>query len=188
MRIVVWNCKMALHHKVKDLLMLRPDLAVLLEAAKPERIVARAPELADASLVWIGRFPNRGLLVVGFGTTVVELREDLHHDHLHHMAPISVGGLPGLETPLHLLGVCARHPRRKDDPGPLRQALRKYGCFRRAAPAFVAGDFNNNVCFDKPGWRSNHAPAPETIVLPSWPPGSATLRRAASLAEKSSMH
>ena len=31
-------------------------------------------------------------------------------------------------------------------------------------------------------------PAPETIVLPSWPPGSATLRRAASLAEKSSIH
>ena len=31
-------------------------------------------------------------------------------------------------------------------------------------------------------------PAPETIVLPSWPPGSATLRRTASLAEKPAMH
>ncbi len=31
-------------------------------------------------------------------------------------------------------------------------------------------------------------PAPETIIPPSWPPGSATLRRPSSLAEKPSMH
>ena len=31
-------------------------------------------------------------------------------------------------------------------------------------------------------------PAPETIVTPSWPPGSVPLHRTASLAEKSSMH
>ena len=31
-------------------------------------------------------------------------------------------------------------------------------------------------------------PAPETIVMPSWPPGSAPLGRAASLAEKPAMH
>ena len=31
-------------------------------------------------------------------------------------------------------------------------------------------------------------PAPETIVMPSWPPGSATLRRPPSLAEEPAMH
>ena len=31
-------------------------------------------------------------------------------------------------------------------------------------------------------------PAPETIVMPSWPPGSAALRRPPSLAEKPAMH
>ena len=31
-------------------------------------------------------------------------------------------------------------------------------------------------------------PAPETIVMPSWPPGSAPHRRPPSLAEKPSMH
>ena len=39
-----------------------------------------------------------------------------------------------------------------------------------------------------PGLTVPSGPAQETIVLPSWPPGSASLRRAASLAEKSSMH
>ena len=36
-----------------------------------------------------------------------------------------------------------------------------------------------------PGYRP---PAPETIVMPSWPPGSAPLRRPPSLAEKTAMH
>ena len=31
-------------------------------------------------------------------------------------------------------------------------------------------------------------PVPETIVMPSWSPGSAALRRSPSLAEKPSMH
>ena len=44
------------------------------------------------------------------------------------------------------------------------------------------------------GRRSPHSslgyrpPAPETIVMPSWPPGSAPLRRPANLAEKPAMH
>ena len=163
MRIVAWNCNRALHRKIDVLMKLRPDLAVLSEAAEPERIVAHAPELANASLAWTGRYPDRGLLVAGFGTTVVELRQDLHDDHLHHMAPICVNGLPGLESPIHLLAVCAQNSsggnRRKDNPGPLRRALRKYDGFLRSAPAVVAGDFNNNVRWDKPGWPINHANA-----------------------------
>ena len=150
---------MALHRKIDVLMTLRPDLAVLSEAAQPERIVAHAPELANASLAWTGRYPNQGLLVAGFGTTVVELRQDLHDDQLHHMAPICVNGLPGLETPIHLLGVCAQNKRRRDNPGPLRRALRKYDCFLRAAPSVVAGDFNNSVRWDKREWQINHANA-----------------------------
>ena len=38
------------------------------------------------------------------------------------------------------------------------------------------------------GSLGHQPPAPETIVAPGWPPGSATLRRPSSLAEKPSMH
>ena len=163
MRIVVWNCAKALHRKIDALMTLRPDVAVISEAAEPERLVARAPGLADASLVWVGRYPNQGLLLAGFGTTVLELDRHLHDDRLHHMAPVSVSGLPGLDKPIHLLGVCAQNSsggnRRKDNPGPLRQALRRYRGFLRSAPAVVAGDFNNHVCWDKPRWPINHVNA-----------------------------
>ena len=142
---------------------LRPDVAVISEAARPEVLVARAPELGGASLVWAGKYPHQGLLLAGFGTTVVELDRHDYDDGLHHMAPVSVSGLPGLDKPIHLLGVCAQNSsggnRRKDKPGPLRQALRRYRRFLRSAPAVVAGDFNNHVRWDKPGWPINHANA-----------------------------
>ena len=35
--------------------------------------------------------------------------------------------------------------------------------------------------------RTRQPPAPESIVVPSWPPGFVTLRRTVSLAEKSSI-
>ncbi|MDD9983307.1 MAG: hypothetical protein OXU81_18450 [Gammaproteobacteria bacterium] len=142
---------------------LRPDVAVISEAAEPERLVARVPELADASLVWVGKYPDRGLLLAGFGTTVLRFDEHLHDDRLHHIAAVSVSGLPALDEPVRLLGVCAQNSsggnRRKDSSGPLRQALRRYHGFLRSAPAIVAGDFNNHVCWDKPGWPINHANA-----------------------------
>ena len=43
MRIVAWNCNRALHRKIDALMTLRPDVAVISEAAKPERLVARVP-------------------------------------------------------------------------------------------------------------------------------------------------
>ena len=153
---------MALHLKVDALMTLRPDVAVISEAAKPEVLLSRAPELADTSLVWIGKYPNQRLLLAGFGTTVLEFDRHLYDDRLHWIAPVSVSGLPGLDKPIHLLGVCAHNfsggNRRKDNPGPLRQALRRYHGFLRSAPAVVAGDFNNHVYY-KPGWPINHVNA-----------------------------
>ena len=161
MRVVAWNCAGALHRKIDALMALRPDLAVISEAADRERLIAQVPELAEASLVWVGENPNKGLLLAEFGTTLLEFDQHRHDDRLHWMAPVTVSGLPGLDQTVHLLGVWSQNAsegkRRKDDPGYLLQALRKYDKFLRSAPAIVAGDFNNNVFWDKPGWKMNHA-------------------------------
>lgn len=152
---------MALHRKVDALMGLRPDLAVISEAAEPQRLVARAPSLAEASLVWVGKNPNKGLLVAGFGATRLAFSRHRHDRRLHWMVPVTVSGLPGLGRPVHLLGVWAQNASegnlRKDNPGFLQRALRRYRTFLRSAPAIVAGDFNNNVMWDRPGWQMNHA-------------------------------
>ncbi len=161
MRIVAWNCAMALHRKIDSLLSLRPDVAIIPEAAAPERLVGRAAALTDASLVWIGKNSNKGLLIAGFGPTVLDMSPHRYDSRLHWMAPVAVNGIPGFGQPLHLLGVWAQNAnednRRKGNPGFLQDALKRYRKFLRAAPAIVAGDFNNHVIWDRPGWRMNHA-------------------------------
>ena len=152
---------MALHRKIDALMALHPDIAVIPEAAEPERLLDRAPALAKASLVWVGRNPHKGLLLAGFGATRLAFNRRRHDGRLHWMAPVAVSGLPGMDAPVHLLGVWAQNASegnlRKDNPGFLQRALRRYRRFLRAAPAVVAGDFNNHVQWDRPGWRINHA-------------------------------
>ena len=152
---------MALHRKIDALMALRPDLAVIPEAGAPERLVDRNPALAEASLVWVGRNPNKGLLVAGFGATRLDFNRRRHDGSLHWMAPVAAHGLPGLNGPLHLLGVWAQNASegnwRKNNPGYVQQALQRYRRFLRSAPSVVAGDFNNHVLWDRPGWQMNHA-------------------------------
>ena len=49
MRLVAWNCAMALHRKFEALLSLRPDVAVIAECAEPGRLAERLalPEFCE---------------------------------------------------------------------------------------------------------------------------------------------
>jgi exodeoxyribonuclease III len=64
-RLVTWNCCMALHRKFDALLRLRPDVAVICECAEPQRLAAFGGGLAGCNLapVWIGDNRNKGLAV-----------------------------------------------------------------------------------------------------------------------------
>ena len=99
MRLVTWNCNMALHRKLEALRSLAPDVAVLCECARPD-IVAERAGLASlgADSVWIGTNDHKGLAVLGFNG---------------------------------------------------------YRGFLTEVPSVVAGDFNNNLIWDKPGWLMN---------------------------------
>ena len=76
MRLIAWNCNMALHRKLDALMQLRPDVAVVCECAAPERLRDRV-ELSGLTgePVWIGRNPNKGLAVFGFNGHRVRLAE-----------------------------------------------------------------------------------------------------------------
>jgi exodeoxyribonuclease-3 len=53
---------------------------------------------------------------------------------------------------------------RKHQLGPLRRALSKYKGFLTERASIVAGDFNNNVFWHRPGWRINHANAVASLA------------------------
>ena len=92
MRLVAWNCNMALHRKFDALRRLEPDIAVIAECAAPERLLARG-ELpgVNGDPVWIGENRHKGLAVFAFNNYAVRLAETFH-PALRYVAPIHVPG------------------------------------------------------------------------------------------------
>jgi exodeoxyribonuclease-3 len=157
MRLVAWNCNMALHRKFAALRSLRPDVAVISECAAPARLGRRLDLTALSSRpVWIGRNPDKGLAVFAFNGFHARLI-DGYAPSLKFIAPVRIDG----PVAFNLLAVWAQNfsdgVRRKRQPGPLRLALGRYSDFLAAGPAVVAGDLNNNVFWDRPGYLVNHA-------------------------------
>ncbi len=156
MRIVTWNCNMALHRKAAALLALEPDIAVVCECAEPDRLRARpGTDWLQAPPVWVGQNPHKGLAVFAFNGYTAVLSEP-YYPSLRYIAPVRVSG----PMELNLLAVWAQNASggvyRKHQLGPLRRALSRYRGFLVEGPAIVAGDLNDNVIWDKPGWRHNH--------------------------------
>jgi hypothetical protein len=78
MRIVAWNCNMALDRKVDVLLDLAPDIAVVCECAEPERLRLRSKSSwMQGEPVWIGRNPHKGLAVFAFNGYAVRWRRPI---------------------------------------------------------------------------------------------------------------
>jgi hypothetical protein len=67
MRIVVWNCAMALHAKWDRLMSLRPDVAIVPECAGPAVLCKRRGAAEPCSFEWDGHNQNKGLGVFAFG-------------------------------------------------------------------------------------------------------------------------
>lgn len=156
MRLVAWNCNMALHRKFDALLRLNPDVAVISECAQPEQLRARGLDLDGVSgPVWIGENRHKGLAVFGFNGYSVYPAEEIGW-RLRHIVPVHVDG----PLRFNLLAVWAFNMQggitRKHQIGPLRRALSRYKTFLTESPAIVAGDLNHNVYWDKPGYRNNH--------------------------------
>ncbi len=164
MRIVAWNCNMALHRKLEALLALEPDVAVISECARRERLEERMGGVGlDADMVWVGRNRDKGLAVLGFNGYTVTL-DPAYRESMRYIAPVQVRG----PFAFNLLAVWAQNlsggVTRKRQYGPVRLALNRYRVFLSTGPVVAAGDFNNNVIWDRPGWLVNHAHTVERLA------------------------
>jgi hypothetical protein len=87
MRIVEWNCRMALHRKLWYLNGLNPDIAVVPECA--EKLPNQTEH--DFSFAWKGRNSNKGIGVLGFNGWAVE--EITYGPQLPWVLPVRVSYL-----------------------------------------------------------------------------------------------
>lgn len=154
---------MAFHRKLDAVLRERPDIAVIGECAAPDVLRAKADIERLGEMVWVGTKPNKGLAV--FARRGYRLSLDHRHDpDLHHLAPIRVTG----PAEFNLLAVWAQNLSggisRKDQPGPFRLGLDHYADFLTERDCVIAGDFNNSVYWDRPGWPINHQTAVDRLA------------------------
>jgi exodeoxyribonuclease III len=137
LRLVSWNCNMALHLKFERLLALAPDIAVVQECADPGLDLARGREHPFAAYEWAGYNPNKGLGIFTFGNLRLA-RDPAYSDEFALHLPVTVEGA----CRLNVLGVWVvpkAPPGATNDP---RRALEHYSVFLAQAPTVVAGDFN----------------------------------------------
>jgi len=137
LRIVSWNCNMALRLKFDRLLSLRPDVAVIQECADPDGPKGWRPDCAAYD--WIGFNPDKGLGIFTFGDLVLTRHAGYSEAYALYL-PVTVSG----SCRFNLLGLWAADPRRipagaTNDPA---AALHHYRNFLAAGPSVVAGDFN----------------------------------------------
>jgi len=161
MRLVAWNCAGGLHgRKFEALLCLKPDIAVVSECARPETLKRKGCRLSACSAppIWTGADSNRGLAVFFFNGAC---------GHMHRCFKTGLLGILPVEIAaprrFNLLAVWAPTGLRKAERGPVNEALDFYRGFLDEEDAVLAGDFNNNVCWDKPGWQSNHEDTVEVL-------------------------
>lgn len=158
MRLIVWNCNMALHDKLHRLRELQPDIAIIPECASPDILRSKAGLATPDEMQWIkGKSDHKGVGVFGFNGYKLEPFQD-YEPAINFALPLLVSG----PSRFHLLAVWAFNKSNKiraSDPGPLIRALDHYRGFLTSAPSIVAGDFNNHFVFDRPGRASNHANA-----------------------------
>lgn len=150
---------MAFHRKAPALWALRPDIAIIQECAAPDVMAARGLRVPGPDrLVWMGNNPNKGLAVWVAPGWRLTLGEPFFPT-LSYLLPVHVSG----PVSFNLLGVWAQNAsagtNRKHQLGPMRRGLTKYADFLGGGPAVISGDLNNNVFWDRPGWRVNHQKA-----------------------------
>lgn len=151
MRIVAWNCRGGFHGKLDRLRDLNPDIAVISECARPEVLREKSGFTAfSAPPVWTGKHTHYGLAVFFFGNATGSIHNVIASD-LPGILPVEVTA----PRRFNLLAVCAPTGTPKADPGSVRRSLDVYRDFLTGGEAVLAGDFNHNVRWDKPGWASN---------------------------------
>jgi len=151
-RLVSWNCRQGLHRPDKLLYLagLRPDVAVLPEAAEPARTAGPLRKIGLDLIAWRGENPNKGLgLAVSTSINARSGAEKAIPEELFLHKQVHQDGQGEV---LDVFGVWAFNHRAKSyGKGRKDNTLRALESMELspAACAVVAGDFNDSIVWDK---------------------------------------
>ncbi len=151
-RIITWNCNLALQGKLSELLMLRPDVAIVQECEKD--LVAPA----GWHFRWLGDGPRKGLGVLAREQLVLGPSTP---NGWTYFLPIT---LPVVN--LRLLAVWAfNHRAGTGRMGSPTTAIFHLRDWLSEGRSIVAGDFNNSLKWDRKGNQYNFQSVADSLDL-----------------------
>ncbi len=143
MRLVTWNCRMAVHKKIAALRELNPDVAVVQECAE-DSVPAAAPAYEGCtSKAWSGPGPRKGLAILAFGDTSFSL--------VSKSGTAIAVRVTSRSLVFNLLAkwAWAKSPSLSRYVKDVRSSLDEHETFLREGPSVLAGDLNSGGVFDK---------------------------------------
>jgi exodeoxyribonuclease-3 len=150
LRIVTWNCGMALARKAPSLLALSPDIAIVQECSKKSVDALSGHGFSGR---WFGANLNKGLAIF--------CRKELTLQALNKLfgkwvVPVRVRGAQDFK--LLAIWACPVGTRRADNYiGQVHRCLVEHRGWFRNASVVVAGDFNSNSQWDDNRPGRNHS-------------------------------
>jgi endonuclease/exonuclease/phosphatase family protein len=152
LRIITWNCGMALARKAPSLLALNPDIAVVQECSKNSVDNLYSQGLSG---LWFGSNPNKGAAVFCSKTLTLQSADELFGKWV---IPVRVHG--PVDFNLLAIWACPVGTKRADNYiGQVHRCLVEQDGWFNRAPVVVAGDFNSNSQWDDDRPGRNHTEA-----------------------------
>ncbi len=163
MRLLTWNCAGAFRKKKDQLARFNPDLAVIPECERPEKL-ALPPDFQPSCMAWFGD-PDaaKGVGVFAFSDLRVAVAAEVSDPTICYCVPLRLTGARNF----HLIAIWAMprtNPRGSTYVGQVCQAEETYADFIRAQDTLLAGDFNSNRIFDRPNRSCSHSSVVEQLA------------------------
>jgi exonuclease III len=150
LRIVTWNCGMALARKAPSLSALKPDIAVVQECSKKSVDVLSSNGFSG---LWLGANPNKGLGVFCSKEFTLQSTDELFGKWV---VPVRVHGAV-VDFNLLAIWACPVGTKRANNYiGQVFRCLEEQDVWFKMAPVVVAGDFNSNSIWDDHRPGRNH--------------------------------
>jgi hypothetical protein len=151
MRIVVWNCKMAMARKRQHLYDLRPDIAVIPECFK-ESLELCLKEGFDGR--WFGDNPLKGLGVVAARPLHIARTQKPRN---RWVVPLSISGGPRDFLLIAVWAMRVQGSEAKSYIGQVYEAVADNPQWFAGGQSILCGDFNSNKIWDEKRETGNHS-------------------------------
>lgn len=154
MRIIAWNCNMAFRKKAAYILKERPDIVVVSESERPEKMDFKEKRLIPQDTFWYGDNPHKGLAVYSYSDFKI-CKMEAHHPDYRYIVPVR---LKNADLEFVLLAVWCQKPDNGSNYGSqLWNAIHYYTDLLKNDKIILAGDFNSNSIWDRPKRAANHS-------------------------------